>query len=79
MPYLGIFDPKMPHEGISGLEFEKNIVKFGISILEFVLLQSLVQKQKSLNLRSKMSDLGIFGLKVENNVVKFEISTLEFV
>ena len=79
MPYLGIFDPKMTHEGISGLEFEKNIVIFGISILEFVLLRSLVQKQKSLNLRSKMSDLGIFGLKIENNIVKFEISTLEFV
>ena len=47
MPYLGIFDPKMPHEGISGLEFEKNIVIFGISILEFALLQSLVQKQKN--------------------------------
>ena len=34
MPYLGIF----------GLEFEKNIVTFEISVFEFVLLQILVQK-----------------------------------
>ena len=33
MPYLGIF----------GLEFEKNIVIFEISVVEFVLLQSLLQ------------------------------------
>ena len=35
MLYLGIFE----------LEFEKNIVMFNISILEFVLKQSLVQKK----------------------------------
>ena len=34
MPYLGIF----------GLEFELNFVILEISVLEFVLLQSLVQK-----------------------------------
>ena len=34
MPYLGIF----------GLEFEKNIVIFEISVVEFVSGQSLVQK-----------------------------------
>ena len=34
MPYLGIF----------GLEFEKNMVIFEITVLEFALLQSLVQK-----------------------------------
>ena len=44
MPYLGIF----------GLEFEENIVRFEIKSLEFVLQQSLVQKQKSLNLVPKM-------------------------
>ena len=33
MPYLGIFQ----------LEFEKNIVIFEISVVEFVLLQSLLQ------------------------------------
>ena len=35
---------KMPKLGIFRLEFEKNIVIFEISILEFVFLQSLVQK-----------------------------------
>ena len=35
--------PKMPYLGIFGLEFEKNIVIYEISVLEFVLLQSLVQ------------------------------------
>ena len=39
--------------GILGLEFEKIILIFEISVLEFVLLQSLVEKQKSLNLGQK--------------------------
>ena len=60
MLYLGIF----------GLDFEKVIAIFEISVLEFILLQSLVQKQTSLNLRPKMLYLGIFGLKFENNIVK---------
>ena len=34
MPYLGNF----------GLEFGKNMVIFEITVLEFILLQSLVQK-----------------------------------
>ena len=34
----------MPDLGIFGLEFEKNIVIFKISVLEFVLKQSLAQK-----------------------------------
>ena len=46
--------PKMPCLGIFGLEFEKSIVIFQISVLEFVLLQSLVQKSSSLNLGPKM-------------------------
>ena len=33
----------MPYFGIFQLEFEKYIVIFEISVLEFVLLQSLVQ------------------------------------
>ena len=33
----------MPYFGIFRLEFEKYIVIFEISVLEFVLLQSLVQ------------------------------------
>ena len=51
MPYLGIFQ----------LEFEKHIVIFKISVLEFVLLQSWVQNYKSLNLGPKIPYLGIFG------------------
>ena len=69
MPYLGIFE----------LEFEKNMVVFKISILEFLLKQSLVQKNKSLNLGPKMPDLGILGLEFEKNIVIFKISVLEFV
>ena len=34
----------MPHLCIFGLEFENIIVMFQIIVLEFVLLQSLVQK-----------------------------------
>ena len=34
----------MPNLRIFGLEFENIIVMFQISVLEFVLLQSLVQK-----------------------------------
>ena len=51
MPYLGIFQ----------LEFEKHIVIFETSVLEFVLLRSWVQNYKSLNLRPKIPYLGIFG------------------
>ena len=43
MPYLRIFR----------LEFKNTIVIFEISVLEFVLLQSLVQKYKPLNLGPK--------------------------
>ena len=52
----------MRSSGIFGLEFEKNIAIFEISVLGFVLLQSLVQKQKSLKFRPKMPDLSIFAL-----------------
>ena len=55
-----------------GLEFENAFVIFEISVLEFVLLQSYVQKQKSLNLGPKMPDLGNFELKVESYFVVFE-------
>ena len=69
----------MPCFVVFGLEFEKNIVIFELSVLGFVLLQSLVQKYKSLNLRPKTSGLSIFRPGFENNIVIFEISTLEFV
>ena len=53
MPYLGIF----------GLEFQKTIVVFEVSSLEFVSLLNLVEKWKFLNLGPKMPYLGIFGLQ----------------
>ena len=64
---------------IFGLEFENTTAIFEISVFEFVLLQSFLQKQKSLDFGQTMSDLGIFGLEFENNIVLFEIRTLNFV
>ena len=61
---------------IFGLEFEHIFLIFEISVLEFVFLESLVQKLKSLNLEPKMLDLGHFRLEFENNIVIFEIGTL---
>ena len=52
----------MPDLGIFGLEFENNIVIFEISTFEFVYLQNLAEKQKCLNLGTKML-LGIFDQK----------------
>ena len=63
---------------ILGLEFENIIVIFEISVLEFVFMQSLVQKWKCLNLGPRMPYLSTFGLVIENDIVIFEISTLEF-
>ena len=63
---------------VLGLELAIIIVMFEISVLEFILLQSLVEKQKSLNLRPRMSYLSTFGLEFENDIVIFEISILEF-
>ena len=48
--------------GILGLKFENNIVIIEISALEFVLMQSLVLKSKSLNLEPKLWDLGTLEL-----------------
>ena len=64
---------------IFGLEFENTAAIFEISVFEFVLLQSFLQKQKSLEFGQKMSDLGIFGLEFENNIVLIKISTPNFV
>ena len=47
--------PKILSLGIFGLQFENTIAIFEISTLEFVLMQSLVQKYKSLSLGPKMS------------------------
>ena len=68
----------MPYLGIIRLEFEKNIIRFEISGLEFVLLQSLVQTLSSFNLTPKMLDIGIFGMEFENKTVIFEICPLKF-
>ena len=45
-------------------QFWKTIVIFEITALEFALLQSLLQKKKSLNLEPKMPDLRYFGLEL---------------
>ena len=50
---------------IFGLEFDNIIAMFQISVFEFVLLQSLLQKLKSLNLGPKMPYFGTFGLEFE--------------
>ena len=65
--------------GYLGQQFWKTIVIFEVSALGFVLLQSLIQKLKSLNLGTKMPDLGIFRLELENNIALFEISAVELV
>ena len=58
------------------MEFEKTILIFEMIVLEFALVLSLVQKQKSLNPGPKMPYLSIFGLEFGNNIVTFEISCL---
>ena len=63
---------------ILGLDFKNIIVIFETSVLEFVLVQSLMETPKPLNSRPKMPNLGTFGLKVETYFVIFEISTIEF-
>ena len=50
-----------------------------MNALEFVIVQSLLQKKKSLNLGAKMPDLGILGLKFENTVVINKFSAFQFV
>ena len=62
-----------------GLEFEKDIVIFEISTLEFVQEQNFVKKQKHLNLESKMPYLGISGLEFQKIVVIFQINSPQFV
>ena len=47
------------------LKFEKTIVMFEVSILEFAIMQRFVQKDKSLNLGPKMTYMSIFGLEFQ--------------
>ena len=70
---------KMPDLGIVGLEVEKYIVIFEISILEFAYLENFVKKWKCLNLGQRMPYLSTFGLEFENYIVILEINRLEFV
>ena len=50
----------MHNLGTFELELENNFVIFEISSLEFVLLENFKEKQKRLNLESKMPYLGYF-------------------
>ena len=61
------FGTKIVLIGYFRLIFQKTNVEFEISILEFVNMQSFVQKQKKLNLGPKIPYLGIFGLQVSKN------------
>ena len=58
-----IFGTKIALIGYFGLEFQKTNAIFEISILEFVNMQSYIQKQKTLNLGPKIPYLGIFRLQ----------------
>ena len=69
MHYLRIF----------GLEFEKSISVFEISILVFPNCKVSRKKQKCLNLGPKTPYLGICRLEFKNVIVIIEIITLEFV
>ena len=80
------FGTKMSDLHIFGVEFENTIVIFEICVLEFVLLQSLVQKQKSWKKNfmkktkmpkfgTKNSLFGYFWLELENKILTFEINT----
>ena len=58
------------------LKFEKTIVAFGIITLEFLKMQSFMQKQKCLDLGQKVPHLGLFLLEIEKAIVIFKINTL---
>ena len=77
--------PKIRDLHTFGVEFENTIVIFEICVLEFVLFQILVQKQKSckkIHEKTKMPKFGtknaLFGyfwLEFENNSSIFDINT----
>ena len=69
MSYLGFF----------GLEFEKNIVIFEISTLEFVELIKFAEKTEMPKFRRKNALFGYFWNIILKTIVVFEISTLKFV
>ena len=55
-----------------GLKFENTFSIFKISPLKIVLLQSLLQKYKCLNLCPKMTNLDIFGIEFKSNIIIFK-------
>ena len=59
----------MPDLHILGQELENIIVIFKINTLEFVNMQSFIQKQKNFKLRTKntFKNLGIFELQFNEN------------
>ena len=69
----------MPNLCVFGLEFENIFVMFQISDLEFVLLQSLVQKQKWVKTDQKWVIRVFLSWNLKENIVIFEISTLDLV
>ena len=69
MSYLGFF----------GLEFEKNIVIFEISTLEFVELIKFAEKTEKPKFRRKKALFGYFWNIILKTIVIFEINTLKFV
>ena len=64
--------------GIFGLKFEKIIVIFGISTLEFVKLQNFKKKQKCRKFRIKNTSFRYFWARISRTIFVFEISTVEF-
>ena len=63
------FGDKIALIGYFGIEFQNTNVVFEISILEFVNMQSFIQKPKTLNLRPKILGiyLGIFRLQFKKD------------
>ena len=72
------FGTKIVLIGYFRLTFQKTNVEFEISILEFVNMQSFVQKQKNLNLGPKYLTYVFLGYKLAKTIIKFFISTLYF-
>ena len=61
------FGTKFVLIGYFGLECQKTNVKFEISILKFVNMQSFIQKQNISKRGTKIPYLGIFGLQFNKN------------
>ena len=66
-----ILGPKLPYLGIFGLEFEKIIVIFKASIFKFVKKQSLMLKEKALDLEPTMPYLSILDWDLKKAIVIF--------